>query len=215
MVEWDDDQEEMSRAAKERDNKARAKYEREVAPVRQERAVKREDPEQKILAQEAKARDLKARVLFKDEIKGERLRKAKEFLREEEIKKQRALAAAEKEKIQAQMAKDRMEKTAGQVAEKAKMSKLRADVKMERVALPAAVKEEKSGISAGYRRAIQQRQGDTSMRDRRDPPEVKAEVKLEREVRANKAAIDQQEKEGPQAMEVDKPKGVGGTNWRS
>ena len=152
-----------------------------------------------MLAQEAKARDQKAREAYNDEVKGERLRKVKEFVREEE-RKDRAIAAAEKERIQAQTVKDRTERTAGQVAEKAKMDRLRADVKVER----GKVKQEKA-------KAVE---GDVVMRAR-DPAVVKQEMKLEREVRANKAAIDKQEaratiKQEAQAMAVNEPKKVGG-----
>ena len=61
-------------------------------------------------------------------------------------------------------------------------------------------------MSAGYRKAIQKMKCDTTMRDVR---EVKAEV------RANKAAIDKQERERPQAMAVDEPKNVGAASERS
>ena len=221
MFEWDDDQVEMARAAKERDNKARAKYEREVAPVKQERAVKKEraikreesaeDREQKMLSQEAKERDLKARAAYSDEIKGERLRKAKEFVQKDEERNVfRARAAAEKETIQAQTARDREERR--QVAEKAKMDKLLVAVKTERTERAAkTVKQEvKTEKTTGYQKAVQKMQGDVAMRDVREVKAERAlkERALKQEVRTNKAAIDRQER--AQAMAVDEPKNVGG-----
>ena len=218
VFDWDDDQVEMARAANDRDNAARKAYEAEQAraPVRQspkqEKPSKEEEKhdreEQQQLAQESKERGRAAKERYANEVKGERLKKAKEFLR----------AAAEKEKaeIQAQTAKDRAGRAAEHAAEKAKMDGLRANIKAERApaakaaARPAPknawVKNEKTGKSPAYTRARAQKDGDVIMRD---PKEETS--RLQKEVQSNKAAIDRQERrERPQAMAVDKPSGIGG-----
>ena len=212
VFDWDDDQVAMALAAKARDQAARAKYEQE-RPVKREPKQENRDEgqEQKQLALESKKRNQRARVKYDDEVK-ERLIKANEYIREEGAKKDlRERAAAEKAEIQAKSARTKTERAVEQAAEKAKMNTLRADIKMERTAAAKAapknvwVKNE-SGKSPAYTKALEQ--ADVVMRD---ATEVKKEANIIAKVQANKAAIDKQEKQQkPQAMEVDKPKGVGG-----
>jgi len=130
VYDWDDDQEEMARESKERDMKARAKYEKD-RPVKQENSKKEKSElakwnsgAQRALAQESKARDKKAKEAHEAEMKEIRLKKAREFVMEEHKRADfRAKAAAEKKEIQAATARDRAARRLEQAAEKEKNGK--------------------------------------------------------------------------------------------